>query len=100
MGLVITRRIGESFTMTWPSGEKRSLELKPGRLLLVSDESGKHIGRVFLPDVIGVPGSPEIMMMEIEPSRSGGGQQAIHLVGSTGVRVLRDNAKNTQEKVR
>lgn len=97
MGLVITRRVGESFEMTWPSGEKRSLRLEPGRLLIVSDDTGVQVGRVFLPDVIGVPSSPEVMLMEVDFNRSKHGQQAIRFSGPKGVDIQRDNMKQVKK---
>lgn len=99
MALTLTRRVGESFTLTWPTGEQRCVTVEDigTRTVYLEIEGGSPawIARVN-PLTLGVPSDKALAEIGIGTIESG--QVKLYVDAPLTVKVLRDNAKCREAK--
>lgn len=99
MTLTFTRRIGESFTLTWPTGEQRVITVEDIGVKNVYLSDGRVI-RHGQPWTIGVPGDKSLAEIGIAIGCDlRGGQVKLYVDAPKSIHVLRDNAKCREAKV-
>lgn len=99
MALTFTRRVGESFTLTWPTGEQYTLTLTDigsRSAFLMHGLHDRHVVEIGAPIVLGVRSDKSLA--EIGISSIGSGQVKLYVDAPLTVKVLRDNAKCREAK--
>lgn len=102
MALTFTRRIGDSFTLTWPTGEQRVITVEDigVKAVYLSVDSGlQAVIRHGQPATSGVPGDKALAEIGIAIGCNlRGGQVKLYVDAPKSVHVLRDNAKCREAK--
>jgi sRNA-binding carbon storage regulator CsrA len=102
MALTLTRRVGESFTLTWPTGEQRLITVEDigVKNVYLSIEGGGYAGICHgAPLTTGVPGDKALAEIGITIGcELGSGQVKLYVDAPLTVKVLRDNAKCREAK--
>jgi hypothetical protein len=103
MALTFTRRVGESFTLTWSTGEQRRITVEAFNTHagIVLDVEGYEFARVHhgRPFTLGVPGDKALAEIGIAIGCDlRGGQVKLYVDAPLTVKVLRDNAKCREAK--
>lgn len=97
MALTFTRRVGESFTLTWPTGEQRRITVDDIGVKAVYLSGG--VIRHGAPLTIGVPTDKALAEIGIAIGCDlRGGQVKLYVDAPLTVKVLRDNAKCREAK--
>lgn len=98
MALTFTRRIGDSFTLTWPTGEQRVITVEDIGVKAVYLSGG--VIRHGQPFTLGVPGDKPLAEIGIAIGCDlRGGQVKLYVDAPKSIHVLRDNAKCREAKV-
>lgn len=102
MALTFTRRPGESFTLTWPTGEQRVITVEDigVKAVYLSIEGGGVGGvRHGAPVTVGVPGDKALAEIGIAIGcQLPGAQVKLYVDAPKSIHVLRDNAKRREAK--
>lgn len=103
MALTFTRRIGESFTLTWPTDEQRRITVDDigAKAVYLSIEGVDYAAiRHGAPFTLGVPGDKALAEIGIAIGCDlRGGQVKLYVDAPKSIHVLRDNAKCREAKV-
>ena len=102
MALTFTRRIGDSFTLTWSTGEQRVITVEDiGAKAVYLTPDGGWLANVShgQPLTIGVPGDKALAEIGIAIGCNlRGGQVKLYVDAPKSIHVLRDNAKCREAK--
>ena len=102
MALTFTRRVGESFTLTWPTGEQRRITVEDigVKAVYLHFDGGRRVDiRHGTPLTVGVPGDKALAEIGIAIGCDlRGGQVKLYVDAPLTVKVLRDNAKCREAK--
>lgn len=103
MALTFTRRTDDSFTLTWSTGEQRTVTVEDigVKNVYLSVDSGLQVViRHGQPATIGVPGDKALAEIGLACNTELGGKHVkLYVDAPKSIHVLRDNAKCREAKV-